>query len=141
MIPVFQTIFPTEGDASKGNCFAACVASLLEIPLGSVPHVMSEDNNWRILTNEWLALHKWMGTVEIHIETEEAHLYQLPPNLYVIVSGRTTRHPTRLHAVVARTLLTGSTWEYLHDPCPNGNFLTVATHLMWLVPLDPARLT
>lgn len=37
MKPVYQTIFYDPAEPPRGNCFAACVASLLEIPLEDVP--------------------------------------------------------------------------------------------------------
>lgn len=47
-----QTIF----EAGKGNCFAACLASLLEIPIAEVVHFPpGECCNWREIINEWLA--------------------------------------------------------------------------------------
>ena len=47
MIPVNQTTFNT-----KGNCFEACIASMLEIDLNQVPF-FSKDN-WYKECNEWL---------------------------------------------------------------------------------------
>lgn len=137
MKPVMQTIFPEENNPFKGNCFSSCLASVLELPLEKVPHVM-EYANWLERTNEWLAtLH--MGAVEVSIDTDEACLYPLPPGMIVIVTGKTSRHETRLHSVVARTLKGGCTWEYIHDPHPDGGFLKVATHVMWLAHLDPCE--
>ncbi|HYX72428.1 MAG TPA: hypothetical protein VE732_06640 [Nitrososphaera sp.] len=49
MIPVEQTLF-TYPD---GNCFAACVASILELPLEAVPHF--QDDDWYEKWQEWLA--------------------------------------------------------------------------------------
>ena len=138
MKPVFQTLFPEEGNPLRGNCFASCIASLIEMPLESVPHVM-EHGDWRERTNAWLA-EFGLGTVEVLIDTEgEASLYPLPPGMFVIVTGRTERHESRLHSVVAKTIKGGCQWEYLHDPHPNGGFLVTATHLMWIVQLNPMR--
>jgi hypothetical protein len=136
--PIHQTVLPDEDNPLKGNCFAACLASVLELPLDDVPHVMHHED-WRERTNAWLAS-RGMGTIEVSLETEEPALYPVPPGMLVIVSGRTVRHPERLHAVVARTVAGGCQWEYLHDPHPAGGFLIQATHLMWVVPLDPAGL-
>ncbi len=98
-----------------------------------------EHEDWRFRTQAWLAEAFGLGVVEVSLETTQAALYPLPAGMLVIVSGRTARHPTRLHAVLARTLPGGAQWEYLHDPHPDDIFLTVATHLMWLAPLDPAK--
>lgn len=137
MRPVMQTVFPTDDNSLRGNCFAACLASVLELPLEDVPHVM-EHVDWRERTNAWLAT-RGLGAVEVNLTTEEAALYPLPPGMWVLVAGHTTRHPERLHSVVARTLSGGCTWEYMHDPHPEGGFLTKATHVMWLASLNPAE--
>lgn len=50
MIGVHQTTF----GKGKGNCFTACIASLLELPIEAVPFFCGKDN-WRKATDEWLA--------------------------------------------------------------------------------------
>jgi hypothetical protein len=52
--PVTQTVT----DIGKGNCFAACLASLLHLECNEVPNFIgdsSEDDNWFAICNEWLA--------------------------------------------------------------------------------------
>jgi hypothetical protein len=137
MKPVDQTILPTEGVPMRGNCFAACLASLLELPLEEVPHVMEHDN-WRERTNEWLAT-LGLGLIEVRIDVEEPALFLLPQNMWLIATGTTRRHESRLHSVVGQSIAGGCMWQYVHDPHPDKTFLTRASHLMWLVPLDPAR--
>jgi len=52
MKPTDQTIF----DLGRGNCFAACIASILEIPIDEVLHFPDgEALNWREVINEWLS--------------------------------------------------------------------------------------
>lgn len=53
MIAIDQTIF----GAGTGNCFAACVASLLELPLADVPNFCAgyTDGSWYPPYREWLA--------------------------------------------------------------------------------------
>lgn len=52
MIPVTQTTFGER----KGNCFAACVASVLELPLEEVPNFCCEnwDGEWYQAFKGWL---------------------------------------------------------------------------------------
>ena len=51
MKPVYQTIF----GKTNGNCFAACIASILEMDLEDVPHFCRGDNpEWMFDLNEWL---------------------------------------------------------------------------------------
>lgn len=51
MKPVFQTVF----GKPNGNCFAACIASILEMDLADVPNFCKGDNpEWMFDLNEWL---------------------------------------------------------------------------------------
>lgn len=43
MIPVYQTL--TTANDGKGNCFVACVASIMELPLRDVPAIASDLNS------------------------------------------------------------------------------------------------
>lgn len=53
MIPVTQDVFhDPEGD-TKGNCFAACVASILELPMHAVPNFV-EREDWFHAVQEFL---------------------------------------------------------------------------------------
>ena len=57
MKPVDQTVFTVPG----GNCFSACVATLLELPLDRVPYFMGDfdepDGVWWERFARWLAPH------------------------------------------------------------------------------------
>ena len=55
MIPVTQTILLGDPSGERGNCFAACIASILELPIEQVPNFCNHDD-WRLRTNEWLSL-------------------------------------------------------------------------------------
>jgi hypothetical protein len=46
--PVFQTIY-----GPGGNCYEACLASMLDLPLAEVPVFSGKD--WSIRVREWLA--------------------------------------------------------------------------------------
>jgi len=54
MKPVYQTQSGGHDEETPGNCFAACLASLLEVPLDSVPHLVG-DSDWMGKANDWLA--------------------------------------------------------------------------------------
>lgn len=51
MKPVSQTIFGLE----EGNCFAACVASILELTIEEVPNFCLAPGEWFVAFEEWLA--------------------------------------------------------------------------------------
>ena len=48
MTPVMQTKFSDESLGTRGNCMAACVASLLDIPIDGIPswEDMGDDGSW-----------------------------------------------------------------------------------------------
>lgn len=60
MKPVCQTIFGT----GRGNCFAACVASILELPIEEVPNFCAdtpEGENWYPPFQAWAAARGVIG--------------------------------------------------------------------------------
>lgn len=63
MKPVYQTILTAPG----GDCFRACVASILELRLDDVPNIQNSDNHdWWQAWNDWLEPRKiylcaWAG--------------------------------------------------------------------------------
>lgn len=50
MKPVMQTRYGFDG-----NCFAACLASVLELPLAALPEVHPADTDWWSTMQSWLA--------------------------------------------------------------------------------------
>jgi hypothetical protein len=126
MIPVYQTIF-----GKHGNCFQACVASLLELPLSSVPDFC----NYQPQCDWWDFLQDWFR--------ERGHCaleIRLEPNCVVwsegclcVLSG--VGASGLIHSVVGRTVRGG--FEYVFDPYPNGNFVQKPTHALFFVPLNP----
>lgn len=116
MKPVTQTV-----TGPKGNCWAACLASLLELDISEVPDLQAYDKhaNWMHLTNEWLATFGY-GFMEFTSEPEFFSVFGL--NTYHIICGpspRRTEIETELsHAVV------GLNGKMVHDPHPSGDGLT-----------------
>lgn len=105
MKPVDQTEF----EAGRGNCIAACLASILELPVTDVPNFTLSDDKWAAVT-DWLASNH-------HI------LPLITP--WPLVSPFSRRHCVLLgasprsergHAVVG--LLDGYKAEVIHDPHP-----------------------
>ena len=109
MIPVQQTIFgrgPDFGE-SVGNCFAACIASILEIPLDDVPNFCN--------SQEWVAdLRAWLRPwglyyLDVRIPKKDADLL----DGYHVISGTSPRGCQ--HSVV------GYHGKMVHDPHPSGD--------------------
>ncbi len=83
VIPVTQTLL----SPPDGNCFAACVASILELPIDAVPNYHSDD--WFECWQEWLypynlALDIWTHNPEW---TERERRWWTPRG-YAILSTR-----------------------------------------------------
>ena len=130
MTPVTQTrLYDPSPDVPPGNCFAACVATILDLTLAEVPDLMefwtpksSDTTVWR---NYWKRYHEWLKSrglayIEVSdVSMQAAEMEGVP----CIVSGKSPREATGLqHAVVG-------TWEriedgviapkILHDPHPS----------------------
>lgn len=109
MTPVFQSKLYAADGIHNGNCFAACLASLLEIPLWMVPPF--EDmfgrghGQWRERSEEWLARMFGMKLVRV-----EEHVPPALPEFY-IANGPAARGVH--HSVVYRR------GELAHDPHPS----------------------
>jgi hypothetical protein len=84
MIPITQTIF----GKPYGNCFAACIASILEIPLDKVPNVMSHDD-WFARFNWWL---NKIGLYLIYFDGwQKEYIETFYKNSYILVYGPAAR--------------------------------------------------
>lgn len=129
MIPVFQTRF----SSADGNCYAACIASVLEIPIEVVPWPsageMADVDSWQPYVGR---LQDFCHARGFHILMLE-HRQGFSPPGYAI-AGADTNHGT-MHAIVC---LDG---EIAHDPFPGGMPVSAPRDWTLFVPLDPARLT
>lgn len=110
MIPVDQTVIHSE--STKGNCFAACIASLLELPCDDVPNFAALED-WLPQCSRWLE-NRGLGILYVAINSADLawHLR----DCYVIAGGRSPRGSFG-HCVVAR--LDRGDWKMVHDPHPS----------------------
>lgn len=143
MIPIFQTII----DVAEGNCFPACLASLLELPLDSIPHFLKEYGR----TNMMKEARKWLSEkYGLTILTIEAQRGAIPIYAYVrplhaealcMVSGysHTFEQPAS-HVVVGRIINDIFDYELVHDPNPSGKGINGdPLYFYFLMPIDPVR--
>lgn len=111
MKPVLQTRF----GEPEGNCFQACVASILERELEDVPDLIfkPEERNWVCWFNENLI---GASVCIISVEGRPLDGY-IPRGSYFIACGPCAQGP--LHCVVMRSG-TGEDGEdeFVHDPHP-----------------------
>ena len=124
MKPVDQTTFGAPG----GNCFSACVASLLEIPISEVPYFMGDEKDWGVKDwfQDFLAWLRPRGWWAIPIPLRNGW----KPEGLCILSGKSPRGDFD-HSVVARGL------EMIHDPHPSRAGLDSHKDVVVLVPIEP----
>jgi hypothetical protein len=139
MTPIKQTIFG-EG---KGNCFATCVASILDLPLEDVPNfACSPSEEWFGEFFNWLKARGYSVVYLYHPEAGDVTKVDdkvpfseafFTPYLY-IATGKSPRGDF-LHSVV------GQYDKVVHDPHPdNRGIIGPARDYLVIVPLEP-RLT
>ncbi len=120
MKPIDQTRFGNP----DGNCFNACIASILEIPLEDVPEYIAEAGNYYPKYNKWLE--------QYNLEILWMRFGHDVPNGYAILCGKSDRGLD--HAVVTFK------GEIVHDPHPSKVGLIEGTGTNWdiFVMLDPS---
>lgn len=144
MKKVFQEIF----DARTGDCLSAALASLLEIPLESVPkfNLLAGDPYKGLKSaREWLATEYRLSLVDIQMEDLEKpgftgfdlRLIGAVPGTLCIAGGASANVEGANHAVVGQIDSRGLNFEILHDPNPLGKGIVGRpSHLYFLIPLD-----
>jgi len=132
--PVLQTIT----DDGIGNCMAACIASLLELPISEVPNFVAAETDdvgscWLRLANDWLASR---GFALAMVREQPEWLADGVPFIVSCESPRSTPHKPKRHAVIV--VLNGWEMVVVHDPYPgqeqNGQQLESVYFSYLLVP-------
>jgi hypothetical protein len=111
MIPVFQTM--TIANDGQGNCYNACVASILELPLRDVCQVLPTDEPY------WTQWHDWLA--ERGLELNWHRDPSTPPKGYAIATGYGGRFYPDDHAMRGREISHAAVvfnGELAHDPFP-----------------------
>jgi hypothetical protein len=131
-----QTTFADDAEATAGDCLAACVASLLGLPLSDVPNfALSDDGGlgWFLELRRFLArlgygCWVWFGAAgHVGVGSEGTLAIAIGPS----------RRGDFPHAVVVRLEEAGL--RVIHDPNPSRLGLAgPATELLLLHRLDPA---
>lgn len=139
MKPVMQLVID---DPRKGDCFAACVASILEMRLDQVPNFcLAPDNCWWDQFQSWLDGYG-MCALEVNITVVDGSakipIAWMTPGVFCILSGKSPRGDW-LHSVVAITEGKDK-FVFIHDPHPDGGYLDgPARYATFFAALDPRR--
>lgn len=113
MKPVEQILLHDTENGVYGDCFRACVASILGMPSEDVPHFCDNDNiNWFADLEDFLLP---LGLAPLLFETKLNHkdMHFNCCSSEMIASGTSPRFPDLLHSVVYKE---GS---MSHDPHPD----------------------
>lgn len=125
MKPVHQTKFGN----TDGNCLAACIASILEVELESLPNFHGKD--WQERWCEWL---RPRGLFLWRMDAPEGGFTEHPPG-WTILSGQSPRAEELgeqwLHATVAFD------GETVHDPHPDGRGVLTKSDFLFFQAIDP----
>lgn len=129
MKPVRQTVFGNH----KGNCFAACVASILELRLDEVPNFACQ-KPWEAKMNAWLH-ERGLHSLTCHFVPVEGESEVVIPELrgYYIVSGTSPRATEDEHFLHSVVYLDG---ERCHDPHPDQTWTLDVRDWTFFLPLD-----
>lgn len=98
MTPTKQTIL-----GSKGNCFAACIASILDCTIDDIPNLNAyeESEEWMQVLNDWLS-NRGLGYMEVIVPSADINVFFRNKDFYHVIIGPTNRSSNLFHAVVGR---------------------------------------
>jgi hypothetical protein len=110
MKPVDQLILHDPSNNKIGDCYRACIASILELNIEDVPHFMIQEPRQRIKS-----LLQFLGEYGYTLYSVEGLVdYTYPDeNDYYIVSGISPKDSKIKHAVI------GYNGKIVHDPHPD----------------------
>lgn len=124
MTPIKQTRFSDPEKGIHGNCFSACIASLLDLSINDVPDFSALGNEWSKVYYEFM--NKQPGIIvdgckySIDKKSYPNDIDDYPGiDDYVIVGGSSLRDPIRGHAVIYNH----KTKTMAHDPHPSNDGL------------------
>ena len=137
MIKVYQTRFGGE-DApmeKQGNCFQACVATVLQMPLEEAfdcTSLQSEDH-WFDDFNEWLEQYG-LGCIWFETSEEKPMSASIIRGIHIAECKSKTLYNGERHAIVIRN------GELFHDPNPNAKEQGEFQGVYVFVPLEAYKL-
>jgi len=114
-----KRIYQTDTSSKTGNCLPACIASMFDFPLESIPNFILSGRYWRQSYYEFLRNNN-IGVIFIPVTGKNFKWFlEANQNLetYCICSVESFTHKDVLHAVVGR--LYNGVLEVIHDPNPN----------------------
>ena len=124
-----KAVDQTNIEPGSGNCLQACLASIFELPIDSVPNFFLHGTDWLEALDKWLDVRFGLSVVLLKFHREPGFTR---PRGWCIASGPTSGYPK--HSVVWRD---GS---ILHDPHPERPGLHHLQDLLVITVPDPAAI-
>ncbi|MPW16928.1 hypothetical protein GCT13_08285 [Paraburkholderia sp. CNPSo 3157] len=127
MTPTTQTILHDPENGQYGNCFTACIASLLSLPIAEVPQFCNgddDDGKWCRRANEWLGK-RGLAFLEFPY-TDAAYWEMAGSDCFHTITGASPRRADTQHCVIGRRS------EIYFDPHPSRDGL-VGDPSTWLI--------
>jgi len=110
---VLQTIL----EAPHGNALQACTASILGLPLDSVPNFVAEPDYWAAMLAH--ARTSRLGLIKLPLTANGQLPYPSAPGTLCLARGKSPRG-SQGHVVVAAVATDGVRLTLVHDPWPEG---------------------
>lgn len=124
MKPVAQTVTGTQGD-----CFRACIASILEKPIEDIPLFYGDDDQW---AKYW----RWLQEQGFTLEWATLDVSDPPPDTFYIASVQSPSLWSQglYHAVI------GYNGKTVWDPHPSRDIHQLGPHI-WFEIITPTKKT
>lgn len=130
--------------AGEGDCFSACIASLLELPLSAVPKFRKLHPPPACMVTparKWLEVETGLSLVTIQMAREvrtgeDLRLIGAAPGTPCMAGGVSPNVADTFHCVVGEIDEQGMNFRMTHDPHPSQKGIVgPPRHLYFLVPL------
>jgi len=116
----------TKFGVPEGNCFATCLAMLLNMAIEDVPNYKEGEGEWYQNYRKWLLP---LGYDFMAVQGWDKESKPFQPKVFSIVSGKSPRGDFD-HSVI----YFGS--EIYHDPHPDGTGIETIKDCIYLLPID-----
>ncbi len=121
MIFTYQTKLHKIG--TRGNCLAACLSSITEIPIEKIPKLEDINGDWAEEMIGWL----WDNGFEFESYNDEDQIIKESNNDYYIVGGTSPRNKNINHSVIYKNK------NLIHDPHPDNKGIINEPKYLWYI--------
>ena len=120
----------------QGNCFQACVATVLQMPLEEAFDCrgIQDNDDWMDAFNKWLEQYG-LGCIFLETPKDNKPGMTVPRGIHIVECMSKTLYNGELHVVVVK-----DDWELLHDPSPYAKEQGEVQGIYLFVSLEPYKL-